>query len=94
MYCGHEYTAANLRFALTVEPANAAALEYRDRVARLRAADAPSLPSHLCAGNPVNPFLRCDSRRCAPPRKPTPAGRCPSRPKFSRVLRAWKDQFR
>ena len=60
MYCGHEYTAANLRFALTVEPANAAALEYRDRVARLRAADQPSLPSPLSLERRVNPFLRCD----------------------------------
>src|SRR3984893_547416 len=32
VYCGHEYTAANLKFALTVEPANANGLEYRARV--------------------------------------------------------------
>src|SRR5271165_1634217 len=61
MYCGHEYTAANLRFALTVDPSNRAALDYRDRVARLRAADAPSLPSRMSLELEVNPFLRCDS---------------------------------
>src|SRR5271163_1146112 len=60
MYCGHEYTAANLRFALTVEPANAAAIEYQDQVARLRARDLPSLPSPLSLERRVNPFLRCD----------------------------------
>ena len=32
VYCGHEYTAANLRFALTVEPQNGATLEYQERV--------------------------------------------------------------
>ena len=44
VYCGHEYTAANLTFALTVEPANTAALEYRDSVARMRAAGIPPCP--------------------------------------------------
>src|SRR5450631_37372 len=44
VFCGHEYTAANLRFALTVEPDNAAALAYQARVERLRAAGHPSLP--------------------------------------------------
>ncbi len=47
MYCGHEYTAANLRFALAVDPANGAAREYQERVDRVRAQDLPSLPSTL-----------------------------------------------
>src|ERR1700686_2219724 len=37
VFCGHEYTAANLRFALTVEPANRAALDYQARVDQVRA---------------------------------------------------------
>src|ERR1700730_8203902 len=41
VFCGHEYTAANLRFALEVEPGNAAAVEYQERVTRLRAAGEP-----------------------------------------------------
>ncbi|HMA00527.1 MAG TPA: hydroxyacylglutathione hydrolase, partial [Steroidobacteraceae bacterium] len=45
MFCGHEYTAANLRFALTVDPDNGTAKDYRDAVERTRAADAPTLPS-------------------------------------------------
>src|ERR1017187_10991296 len=61
VFCGHEYTAANLRFALTVEPANAAALEYRDRVEAVRPAGHPSLPSQLSLERQVNPFLRCDN---------------------------------
>src|ERR1700676_5475291 len=56
MFCGHEYTAANLRFALTVDPGNAAALEHRDRVARVRVADEPSLPSPLSLEIRINPF--------------------------------------
>src|SRR5580698_2330219 len=61
VFCGHEYTAANLRFALTVEPTNAAAREYQQRVNRVRAADEPSLPSTLNLEIQVNPFLRCDN---------------------------------
>src|SRR5271170_1248543 len=61
MFCGHEYTAANLRFALTVDPANGAALEYRDSVDRVRAAGHPSLPSTLGLEIRVNPFLRCEA---------------------------------
>jgi hydroxyacylglutathione hydrolase len=94
MYCGHEYTAANLRFALTAEPANTAAAEYRDRVARVRAADLPSLPSPLSLERRVNPFLRCDVaavRQAAAAR----AGRAlAGDDEVFGTLRAWKDQFR
>ena len=81
IFCGHEYTAANLRFALTVDPANAAALEYRDRVARLRTADIPTLPSRMSLEIRVNPFLRCDAAavRAAPRR--TRTALCAIRPR-------------
>jgi hydroxyacylglutathione hydrolase len=94
MYCGHEYTAANLRFALTVDPANRAALDYQDSVAQLRAADAPSLPSRMSLEIRVNPFLRCDvaAVRAA---AAAHAGRSLNEPAaVFAVLRAWKDQFR
>jgi hydroxyacylglutathione hydrolase len=94
MYCGHEYTAANLRFALAVDPANRVALEYRDQVARLRADDAPSLPSRMSLEACVNPFLRCevDAVRAAAENH---AGReLPGSADVFAVLRAWKDQFR
>jgi hydroxyacylglutathione hydrolase len=94
MYCGHEYTAANLRFALTAEPANSAALEYRERVARMRAADQPTLPSPLYLERRVNPFLRCDL-----PELRQAAAAHVGRPlqgddEVFGTLRAWKDQFR
>jgi hydroxyacylglutathione hydrolase len=47
VFCGHEYTAANLRFALTVDPGNGAARDYQARVDRVRANDGPTLPSTL-----------------------------------------------
>jgi hydroxyacylglutathione hydrolase len=94
VFCGHEYTAANLRFALTVDPANKAALEYRDRVTELRASGDPTLPSTMGLENRVNPFLRCDDASIA-----TAAAAHAGKPlqdaaDVFRVLRAWKDQFR
>lgn len=58
IYCGHEYTLANGRFALTVEPENAA-LQARMRDAEaLRKAGKPTLPTTIAAELATNPFLR------------------------------------
>lgn len=59
IYCGHEYTAANLRFAAHVEPENVAVREKAARVAALRASSEPSMPSTLDEERATNPFLRC-----------------------------------
>jgi hydroxyacylglutathione hydrolase len=60
VYCAHEYTEANIRFALAVEPDNAALLARAEEVKKLRAADLPSLPSTIAAELATNPFLRWD----------------------------------
>lgn len=61
IYCAHEYTEANLRFAQRVEPANPSISEYAARVAHLRTAGLPSLPTTLATECRINPFLRWDS---------------------------------
>jgi hydroxyacylglutathione hydrolase len=94
VFCGHEYTAANLRFALTVEPANSAALEYQHSVQRIRAAGKPTLPSTLNLEIKVNPFLRCDNPSVRSAAE-THAGKTLAEPsEVFAVLRAWKDAFR
>ena len=94
VFCGHEYTAANLRFALTVEPTNSAALEYQESVQRIRAAGEPTLPSTLNLEIQVNPFLRCDNASVRSAAE-TRAGKALAEPaEVFAVLRAWKDQFR
>jgi hydroxyacylglutathione hydrolase len=90
MYCGHEYTGANLRFALTVDPANRAARDYSEALEPTR----PSLPSTMAVERLVNPFLRCDTPvvRAA---VEAHAGRLlPSATDVFGELRAWTDQFR
>lgn len=94
MFCGHEYTAANLRFALAVEPANEASLAYRDSVERMRAAGQPSLPSTLQLEIQVNPFLRCEIPAVIAAAE-RHAGKALAGPaEVFGTLRAWKDQFR
>jgi hydroxyacylglutathione hydrolase len=60
LYCGHEYTAANVKFALTVEPDNAALKTRADEVGRLRAENKPTIPSLLGEEKKANVFLRAD----------------------------------
>jgi hydroxyacylglutathione hydrolase len=58
LYCAHEYTHSNARFALTVEPNNAALRTRAEGVVRLRAAGKPTVPSTLDEERATNPFLR------------------------------------
>ena len=58
VYCGHEYTLANIRFARAVEPANRVLLEFETRAAQQRARDEPTLPTDIGQEKATNPFLR------------------------------------
>jgi hydroxyacylglutathione hydrolase len=61
VYCGHEYTLANARFALTVEPGNETLRKRAEDVAALRDKSLPTLPTTIAAELAANPFLRPDS---------------------------------
>ncbi|HZN86694.1 MAG TPA: hydroxyacylglutathione hydrolase [Burkholderiales bacterium] len=58
VYCGHEYTLANIQFAQEVEPRNAALALRLARDRKLREAGRPTLPSTLGEERATNPFLR------------------------------------
>jgi hydroxyacylglutathione hydrolase len=60
VYCGHEYTAANIKFALTIEPDNAALKARAEEVTRLRADGKPTVPTLLGEEKKANVFLRAD----------------------------------
>jgi hydroxyacylglutathione hydrolase len=60
IYCGHEYTEANGRFAATVEPGNPVLKARIEEVAKLRAARRPTLPTTIAAELAANPFLRVE----------------------------------
>lgn len=59
VYCAHEYTAANLRFALACEPHNPDVQRRIAEVERLRTANLPTVPSSIALEKATNPFLRC-----------------------------------
>jgi hydroxyacylglutathione hydrolase len=60
VYCGHEYTQANARFALTVEPGNRALVERAKSVDAMRSQGRPTVPATLGEEVATNPFLRAD----------------------------------
>ena len=61
IYCGHEYTLANGRFALTVEPDNAALARRVEEVAAARERGAVTLPTTIALERATNPFIRAPS---------------------------------
>jgi hydroxyacylglutathione hydrolase len=61
VYCGHEYTLANGRFALTLEPGNADLVQRMGEVEALRAAGKATVPSTIGREKQTNPFLRPSS---------------------------------
>jgi hydroxyacylglutathione hydrolase len=61
LYCGHEYTASNARFAVTVDPQNRELADKAAWVAATRAADKFTLPVLLGEEKRTNPYLRADS---------------------------------
>lgn len=58
IYCGHEYTAANGRFAMTVEPENTDLVKRMTAVTSLREKNSPTIPTTLALEKETNPFLR------------------------------------
>lgn len=60
VYCGHEYTLSNARFAVSVDPGNAALAARLAEVERMRAEGLPTLPTTIAREIETNPFLRAD----------------------------------
>jgi len=94
VYCAHEYTLANLRFALEVEPDNRALQERRRACQALRERGQPTVPSTIDEERATNPFLRTaePAVRAAAERRQAGAGG--SELATFTALRAWKDGFR
>ncbi len=65
VYCAHEYTASNVRFALSIDPDNGALRARAAEVAALRALNKPTVPSLLAGEIAANPFLRADAPEIA-----------------------------
>ena len=87
LYCAHEYTDANARFALHADPDNAELRLYAARVEEKRAKGEPTVPTLLARELVTNPFLRADD----PDIRDRWGGRTPA--ETFATLRAAKDNF-
>lgn len=90
VWCGHEYTQSNGRFALTVDGANAALVARMDRVNAMRAAGTPTMPSTIGEEIATNPFMRAKEPALAA--ACTMTGKPP--PEVLGEIRRRKDNFR
>lgn len=65
LYCAHEYTQANARFALTIDGGNPALVARAREIGRLRAKGTPTVPTTVAAERATNPFLRSQEAELA-----------------------------
>ena len=92
IYCTHEYTIANGRFARAVEPDNQAVAQRCKEVAELRNLNQPTLPISLASEMHTNPFLRCDQADViSAAQRMDPSAQ--NRIEVFAALRRWKDSF-
>lgn len=92
VYCAHEYTEANLRFALQVEPDNTALQARYQSVRRLRAERKPSLPSLLDDERATNPFLRAGTPSVRTAAEQHAGRTLPTAVEVFASVRSWKDR--
>lgn len=94
LYCSHEYTLQNLKFAQQVEPHNLDIQEKIHRVLALRQANIPSLPARLGEEKKINPFLRCHVSEVVLSAEKRASAKLNSPIEVFKTLRKWKDEFR
>jgi hydroxyacylglutathione hydrolase len=93
MYCAHEYTVSNLRFALAAEPDNAAVHARMEREQVRRARNEPTVPSLLAEELATNPFLRAGEKSLMQSASAQAGHTVTDALESFAVLRAWKDRF-
>jgi hydroxyacylglutathione hydrolase len=93
VYCGHEYTLANIKFAQSVEPRNAALAARLERDRKLRDAGKPTLPSTLAEERATNPFLRCREPAVIESANKYLGARLSDPVRVFAAIREWKNRF-
>lgn len=93
VYCTHEYTLANLEFALTVDPSNLELVHYFNQVVSLRANDKVTLPSSIQREKQINPFLRCNKTSIQESASEYSGKEITEEVAVFGAIRTWKDNF-
>jgi len=92
IFCGHEYTASNLKFACAVEPDNKYIRNIYDEVVQMNNNGIPSLPTNLEKEFKINPFLKCTNEKIKD-KIIDKFGNLNSELEIFTALREWKDNF-
>ena len=93
VYCAHEYTLANLRFALAVEPANAAVNDRVKADSLKRYLGLPTLPSRIGLERETNPVLRVTEPQVLDRLRAERGVHASTRVAAFEALRSWKNEF-
>lgn len=93
VYCGHEYTQANLRFGRTVDPANQVLVSWEREADDLRRRGQPTLPSSLARERLGNPFLRCEDPAVSAAASREAGQELAGPVPVFAALREWKNRF-
>ena len=93
VYCGHEYTLANIRFAEAVEPGNRRLAERKAREVAKRSRGEPTLPSTIAEELATNPFLRCEEPEVAASAERHAGRRLATPVEVFAEIRNWKNDF-
>ncbi|MCQ9328137.1 hydroxyacylglutathione hydrolase [Pelistega suis] len=93
LYCAHEYTLSNIRWALTVEPTNIDLQHWEREAVRLREQALPTVPTTLEQELKTNPFLRVGEQTVQQAAQAYAGHVLSSRAEVFSVLREWKNHF-
>lgn len=94
VYCAHEYTLSNIRFALAVEPNNFNLIGWAERAQSLREQGLPTIPTTIGQELQVNPFMRTSQPEVIEAAKAISGqAELPTAAHVLGVIRAWKDRF-
>jgi hydroxyacylglutathione hydrolase len=93
VYCAHEYTMSNLRFAQAVEPENEELATYIEHCRKLRGHSRPTIPSSIGLELRINPFLRTQAETVKRAAERQAGHTLHSESDIFAVLREWKNHF-
>ncbi len=93
LYCGHEYTVSNLKFAASVEPDNTAIQERLRLAEETRNLNSPTVPATLAAEKQTNPFLRCEEPDVISAASHFSGKKLNKAADVFAAVRQWKDNF-
>lgn len=93
VYCAHEYTQANLVFALTVDPENKDLINYKKKVDKLRSKNQSTIPTTIKVEKLINPFLRSHTNSIKVSAIKHNKNKETNTLESFTTIRLWKDQF-